>query len=236
MISFNPLQVGYKLQHLLLKRSFLPSFNPLQVGYKLYSNTVTILKGFQFQSLIGWLQTLERRGIITSRYLFQSLIGWLQTSNDEGRSGAVKWSFNPLQVGYKLIFPICQTHFSLRFNPLQVGYKPRGGEGGRNRPLYVSIPYRLATNLDLYYRDVLFHNCFNPLQVGYKLRWSLVEVLVIPQFQSLIGWLQTLTGNNAGQTPVDSFNPLQVGYKLKKFRRQHFRLCQVSIPYRLATN
>ena len=78
----------------------------------------------------------------------------------------------------------------------------------------VSIPYRLATNLQAKVCLYSKKSCFNSLQVGYK--------------HEFIAY----THMGAEQ----SFNSLQVGYKLSTLYTVQMDRRAVSIPYRLATN
>ena len=122
-------------------------------------------------------------------------------------------SFNPLQVSYKPSPDILPIKFDLRFNPLQVSYKQTcvenikeviiqfqsligqlqtpGNKRGYVFEIYVSIPYRLATNVTSIFIQKISSECFNPLQVSYKLGRRIVRFRQSIAFQSLIGQLQT---------------------------------------------
>ena len=121
----------------------------------------------EFQSLIGWLQTIVRNGKFEKVPPFQSLIGWLQT-DDVGRVEKGEEKFQSL-IGWLQTECICQ------YNPLLTG---------------VSIPYRLATN-DIA-KAALFHDAGFQSLIGWLQTSSPHSFYgTILSFQSLIGWLQT---------------------------------------------
>ena len=233
MSSFNSLQVGYKLPPIKFQSiGFIVS-----IPYRLATNQYLLPSspfGQRFQFLIGWLQTSGRRSILHQRREFQFLIGWLQTSvyfflctnfnqfqfligwlqTGKGRGRLVSVPcFNSLQVGYKQHTCAPQNRFQSSFNSLQVGYKLFFCVWFFLTCYFVSIPYRLATNLTSISSPVENHSCFNSLQVGYKRR----DIL-------------TRNDNEIG------FNSLQVGYKLIPPLILKAVVTVVSIPYRLATN
>ena len=125
---------------------------------------------------------------------------------------STKKGFNSLQVGYKRKPRSTEVHHKASFNSLQVGYKP-------------SWEYTLPENHD---------PGFNSLQVGYKHNSIDTVITDPPQFQFLIGWLQTMWHI---VQPIfhHRFNSLQVGYKRVNGGHNIIKT-RVSIPYRLATN
>ena len=147
-------------------------------------------------------------------------------------------SFNPLQVGYKpYLNPKCQDRQHC-FNPLQVGYKRLSTDLGQvihrlfqsligwlqTNPdwtscwfyIYVSIPYRLATNEWKEYGEIYPEAVSIPYRLATNLRLQEFKCLVCRWFQSLIGWLQTSGMSRPTSIALSSFNPLQVGYKREK--------------------
>ena len=152
------------------------SFNPLQVGYKPAGMFTFCEEGSAFQSLIGWLQTLNVASINWNTHI----------------------SFNPLQVGYKplqmQLFQVFVNQFQSLIGWLQtllriflclshIGFQSLIGwlQTYCQRVLllacfFVSIPYRLATNVLPACPAACVLLCFNPLQVGYKHVISFVKV------------------------------------------------------------
>ena len=213
--SFNPSQVGYKLSTaFLLTPSTSICFNPSQVGYKLVDFAEQRGPQEQFQSLIGWLQTLASGVYATCSMEFQSLIGWLQT--------------------VPALFENCLCdQFQSLIGWLQTRTR---AAGATSQDAFQSLIGWLQTEWKSYIRQP-FHS-FNPSQVGYKLiAWDIPEGKK-RQFQSLIGWLQTgaITKVQDDTSPFQSligwlqtrwsdfitltqicFNPSQVGYKHLQF-------------------
>ena len=165
--------------------------------------------------------------------------------------------FNSLQVGYKpgILLPIVTNLLS--FNSLQVGYKrlqvKRLGVTKLqfqfligwlqtkislfilSTILSVSIPYRLATNLNLTYHTRFFSPC---VSIPYRLATNRRDSQPVRRRGnvSIPYRLATNTISELEKMIEEySFNSLQVGYKLSSQpkRRLHSK---VSIPYRLATN
>ncbi len=210
----------------------------------------------EFQSLIGRLRTSDVLCIHLLGTTFQSLIGRLRTRYGALRGGDKRTSFNPLQVGYEpskgfTSVELCQYSF----NPLQVGYELKLNST-REVSLFVSIPYRQATNsiepgiimdeptfqsLIGRLRTKLARECisasfrFQSL-IGRLRTLSLRQLpYLLPLFQSLIGRLRTQMNVLLPILLLVGFNPLQVGYELKGFVSV-IMSCMVSIPYRQATN
>ena len=142
--------------------------------------------------------------------------------------------FNPLQVRYKLYKVPNKKKKKNCFNPLQVRYKP-AQIFPYSALIFVSIPYRYATNIEVLSYFVDFCKRFQSL-IG-TLQTNLIQLCFYNpfQFQSLIGTLQTCFLFSLFALRM-CFNPLQVRYK----RERHFKTTPntkpVSIPYRYATN
>ena len=148
MDSFNSLQVGYKPDIIVSADCTVDDgFNSLQVGYKLVGREPRYFRFFQFQFLIGWLQTRTQKNTVlvlcavsipyrlaTNAYLrpilsvstqFQFLIGWLQTKrtyhiivlNENKFQFLIGWLQTKILIVNK--YPLIKS-----FNSLQVGYKP----------------------------------------------------------------------------------------------------------------
>ena len=190
------------------------SFNPLQVSYKLLKQQLKMLQEDMFQSLIGQLQT--KVALTRPCFSYYVSIPYRLATNRETEMTVkeVNESFNPLQVSYKpwvyiehffvggCFNPLqvsykrhrcsftCQTFQS--FNPLQVSYKRIMVELIKHLLVRVSIPYRLATNLNRKTVDSDRVCSFNPLQVSYKQGGADYSDILEQMFQSLIGQLQTL--------------------------------------------
>ena len=125
----------------------------------------------------------------------------------------------------------------LSFNPLQVSYKSRPFLNSVLSGTLVSIPYRLATNLQSFrtstmlksvsipYRlatndklcrlSLVFHQGFNPLQVSYKFKRYVLPVRVNKSFNPLQVSYKSPAAGLSGERCIGSFNPLQVSYKSK---------------------
>ena len=123
--------------------------------------------------------------------MFQSLIGWLQTIEKAGSDGTFYDGFNPLQVGYKRMLWKMKQQLTFQFQSLIGWLQTKIFNRLSCSFLSVSIPYRLATNQIRFYVSLALFLRFNPLQVGYKLAEVVLPFFVPPLFQSLIGWLQT---------------------------------------------
>ena len=95
---------------------------------------------FEFQFLIGWLQTACWSGLSSVFSLFQFLIGWLQTS-------------------YSCSYAIAFTKFQFLIGWLQTKRWRRRDD----RDCLVSIPYRLATNPPFEIVGRIVYLCFNSL-------------------------------------------------------------------------
>ena len=122
------------------------SFNPLQVGYSPERLILEIEGSYEFQSLIGRLLTLP--GVVHTCILhpFQSLIGRLLTGVKARNLQAVVPGFNPLQVGYSRERILCSLSLLWKFQSL-IGrlLTGRSASASVNVP-EVSIPYRQATH------------------------------------------------------------------------------------------
>ena len=145
-------------------------------------------------------------------YMFQSLIGRLQTHQPMQGLGLQSWvsiphrqatdqihilihsssyySFNPSQVGYRLLQRLPLSEDRLCFNPSQVGYRQVVWRGFLFSSNNVSIPHRQATDTKV----------------------ILLKRLCRREFQSLIGRLQTHIPSFFPRS-LKSFNPSQVGYR-----------------------
>ena len=150
---FNPSQVGFKPLTPLKHTFLILSFNPSQVGFKraLYlppyglcivsiplrqaSNLITGFRSFlpkrKFQSLLGRLQTTVYSSHQKRTKSFNpSQVGFKLLSSL--RRYMETLSFNPSQVGFKLIAAVALAIGVQRFNPSQVGFKPRSGYKAKN--------------------------------------------------------------------------------------------------------
>ena len=190
MMSFNPSQVGYKhtKDTPFHKRPY--SFNPSQVGYKpiplnFYIITLTCFNPSQvgykqeyeinFYARLGKVSIPRRQATnttftTTQRTLEGVSIPRRQATNkfETPLRGCRRESFNPSQVGYKLIF------FSFtKCNPTYVSIPRRQATNLRLRSDIcshppVSIPRRQATNDSNSLVKLVKEQSFNPSQVGYK--------------------------------------------------------------------
>ena len=190
----------------------MKSFNPLQVRYK-HKNCYYLHKFvYQFQSLIGTLQTEKVKQDFPKR----------------------KTGFNPLQVRYKLLFLAREYSSQFRFNPLQVRYKPeikkQGGirkngfqsligtlqtMGSINFPTLqskVSIPYRYATN-SIKNKQMRMRK---QVSIPYRYATNMAN-FVLGQVCPLVSIPYRYATNHSIPPSI-------------------FCFCQVSIPYRYATN
>ena len=145
---------------------------------------------YQFQSLIGRLQTTQVTNTHHTEKEFQSLIGRLQTKQLKNTKGSHINSFNPSQVGYRLQKPTKKPKKEEGFNPSQVGYRlGQKGQISFQFHEFQSLIGRLQTNSPVC--GAFFISRFNPSQVGYR-------------------------HGRLDQDEIDrfSFNPSQVGYRL----------------------
>ena len=130
--------------------------------------------------------------------MFQFLIGWLQTHTTPNYTLVGVDSFNSLQVGYKpkqarqysrlfqeKALPLVSIPYRLATNVETTVWKVV--DNG-----VVSIPYRLATNQKSEKDNRKQQYCFNSLQVGYKHYPRVTVCTTFKVFQFLIGWLQTM--------------------------------------------
>ena len=171
-----------------------------------------IIEGGRFQSLIGWLQTGTSARMQSISFSVSIPYRLATNATNQPYTTAPTVCFNPLQVGYKLGLHQQPMNLSIGFNPLQVGYKLK------------DVVVDIANDVS-----------FNPLQVGYKLSLCKRNNNSHCVFQSLIGWLQTLSASR----PNIIYFPVSIPYRLATNLGNSW--CnnyswQVSIPYRLATN
>ena len=209
-----------------------------------------------FQFLIGSLQTpdAELARVLDSSE-FQFLIGSLQTPSSKRRPTA-SWSFNSLQVVYKLFLQFhCITVYT-SFNSLQVVYKPIAASAEKNQRISfnslqvvykptllgqmlsmseVSIPYRQSTNAQDPKEESESVGSFNSLQVVYK-PWILT--LGMPFSSVSIPYRQS---TNREKTPTPPTPSLEFQFLIGSLQTKSTRFLQehsddVSIPYRQSTN
>ncbi len=234
------------------------SFNSLQVGYKLRPQRGLLLRP---NVSIPYRQATNEQLLKEVRDYFepfQFLIGRLQTHFHSFQQPAQCFCFNSLQVGYKQvhhrIFPILEGMFQFLIGRLQtiigiflythsiidvsIPYRQATNRDLEDYVAFrfcVSIPYRQATNRFIRSFSGSVYISFNSLQVGYK------------RDGALKGGKQSSSGFNSLQVgyklemcwvPLGTFwcfNSLQVGYKPQGSNRSS--ACKiVSIPYRQATN
>ena len=122
--------------------------------------------------------------------------------------------FNSSQVDYKQISLPLKGLYLNSFQFL-IGRLQTGEQRGRhNKGLSVSIPHRQTTNTGKALVKELQKQCFNSSQVDYKPGLSMRLFYEKPEFQFLIGRLQTRTCRCHATGTRDSFNSSQVDYKL----------------------
>ena len=186
----NPYRYSTNLNLICSSILQLRRFKSLQVFYKLNLSIFAHLMLFQFQILIGILQTQYRTDCFGSNYKFQILIGILQTRRYYSRCTSYLRVSNPYRYSTNLFF---YDQHSQHFK--------------------VSNPYRYSTNLSLRMIIPHRHPSFKSLQVFYKQFEIVLYKAEELEFQILIGILQTLAKYGNGRSCCSSFKSLQVFYK-----------------------
>ena len=121
----------------------------VSIPYRLATNEAIAAYSFTkrelFQFLIGWLQTIMAKKKFEVATMFQFLIGWLQTINDNSSRFTtimfqflIGWLQTQELVGYPSISVFVSIPYRLATN--------RNAKATKNLLVLVSIPYRLATN------------------------------------------------------------------------------------------